>query len=62
MATSFGNKSRSTKAWMIVVTSNAATVSVATMQRVTVKVLVTVLVTAVEYLMVATAAAVIGKV
>lgn len=62
MAMSFGNRSRSTKAWMKVVTSNAPTVSVATEQRKTFKVFVTTFFTTFEYLMVAIAAPVIGKV
>lgn len=62
MEISFGNKSPRSKPWTKVVTSNAATVSVETMQRITAKLLVNVLSTAIEYLMVAMAAPVIGKV
>lgn len=62
MAMSLGNKSRSTNAWMIVVTSTAVTVSVATTHRMRAKLLVAMVGTAFEYLIVATAAAVIGNV
>lgn len=62
MAISFGNKSWSSKPWIKVVTSNPVTVSVETIQRIMVKVLVNVLLTTLEYLMVAMAAPVIGKV
>lgn len=62
MATSFGNRSRCSKAWMMVVTSNAATVSVAATHRITLKIFVSTLPTASEYLMVEIAAAVIGNV
>lgn len=62
MAMSFGNRSPRTKAWMMVVTSSADTISVATMQRTIVRVLLTMLVATSEYLIVAMAAPVIGKV
>lgn len=62
MAISLGNRSRNTKAWRIVVTANAATVRVATMQRMTAKVLVKPLLTTLEYLMEAMPAPVIGNV
>ena len=62
MAMSLGKRSRRTKACNIVETSRAVTVSIATTESVTERVRVTIFVTTFEYLMVAVAATVMGKV
>ena len=62
IAMSLGKRSRSTKAWMIVVTRRDATMIIAVTESRTDRTCVNVFVTSVEYLIVAMAAPVIGKV
>lgn len=62
IAMSLGKRSRSTKAWMIVVTRRDATMIIAVTESRTDRTCVNVFVTSLEYLIVAMAAPVIGKV